>query len=183
MTRALLLVTVLLLGLTGCSGDGEGPSGEPTSGADAAQQAENRDGGAAHFAGGRPDDRRQEGADCFAETLTELWSPDELQDAGVLDAELDVVPELPILSEDLAEDWASAQLACTDYVEESTLAQVDITKGKVDAGRYAGCLRTELSEEQMRAALVDTLTGDWSGVDLARLGRAQTDCADRATSR
>ncbi len=182
MTRAVLLVPVLLLGLSGCTGD-DGSAGPSSSGPDAAQRSEIREGLAAHFAGDRPDDRKQQAADCFAEELTERRSVDQLRDTGVLDADWDVVPELPILPEDLATDWAAAQLACTDYVAESTRAQVDITKGKVDAASYADCLQGALTEVQMRAALVDTLTGDWSGVDLARLGRAQTDCADRATSR
>ncbi len=180
MTRAPLLVAVLLLGLSGCSGEGQDSS---TSQADAAQQAAIRDGLAAHFAGDHPDARKRDAGACFARSLTERASPDQLRDAGVLDADLDVVQELPTLPEDVAGDWAAAQLDCTDYVEESTRAQVEITKGKVDADEYAACLRAALTEDQMRAALVDTLTGDWGGVDVARLGRAQTDCADEATPR
>jgi hypothetical protein len=181
VTRSLLVVCVLLIGLAGCSGADGSPSGG--SGLDPAQQTEIRDGLAAHFAGDHPDARKRDAAACFARTLLEETGAERLRDAAVLDADLGVVPELPLLPEDLAEDWAAAQLTCTDYVDESTRAQLVITKGRVDDEAYAGCLRAALTEEQMRDALVDTLTGDWSAVGIARLGRAQTDCAAEAAPR
>lgn len=177
MVRARQVVGLLLvLFLTACGAGDARPAGDGPGDRDALH-----DGLAAHFAGDHPEARKQDAADCFAEELTDRTSPDRLRDAGVLDADGAVVPELPVLPEDVAVDWAAAQLACSDFVVESTRAQVDVTKGEVDARRYADCLRGALTEAELRAAVVDTLTGDWAGVDLARLGRAQTGCADEAT--
>ena len=41
----------------------------------------------------------------------------------------------------MAGDWADAQLACADFVEASTRAQVKVTKGDLDGEAYAACLR------------------------------------------
>jgi hypothetical protein len=135
---------------------------------------------AAHFAGDHPGEREAAAGECFAEELTERAGTERLRDGGVLDASYDVVAELPALPEDLAEVWAEAQFACTDFVEESTRAQEKATKGRIDPEEYAACLRAALTEDELRAAVVDSLTGDWAGPDLARLGRAQTDCAAEA---
>lgn len=166
------LVVIALAGLVGCSSEGEPPSDY-----DAAVV---RDGLGALFAGDHADQRADEAGRCFAQELTATTTPEELRSAGVLDEGFDVVAELPTLPPEVAEEWAAAQFACTDFVEESTRAQLTVTKGRLDADAYAACLHAEMSDDDLRAAVVEGLVGDWEGVHLARLGVAQSDCADRS---
>ena len=74
----------------------------------------------------------------------------------------------------LAETWVDAQLDCGDFVEASTRAQQRVTKGKIDAEAYADCLRGELSEEQMRDALVATMQSEFGDPAVAALARHRT---------
>jgi hypothetical protein len=175
--RALAAVVLLVpvAALAGCSGD----DGTGDASSDAAVTRA-RDGLAALFAGDHPEARQQAAARCFAEELTRTTSLDALQAAGVLDSSYDVEAEAPVLREDVAQAWADAQFACTDFVEESTRAQQAATKGRIEDAPYADCLRSQLTEAEMKAAVVDSLTGDWQGADLLRLGRAQSDCAQQS---
>lgn len=168
-----MLALVAVLALAGCTAE------EPTP-AEKGDPAAIRADLAALFAGDHPGAAETAAGECFAEELVSRTGTERLRDAGVLDASYDVVDDVPPLPEDLAGDWVDAQFACTDLVEESTRAQVKVTKGRIDTEAYAACLRAALTEDQMRAAVVDSLTGDWSGADLARLGEAQTDCAAEA---
>lgn len=169
----LVLTVVALLALAGCTSE------EPTP-AEKGDPVAIRAGLASLFAGDHPGAEETAAGTCFAEELVSRTGTERLREAGVLDASYDVVDALPTLPEDLAGDWVDAQFACTDFVEESTRAQVKVTKGRLDAEAYAACLRAALTEDELRAAVVDSLTGDWSGADLARLGEAQTDCAAEA---
>lgn len=117
---------------------------------------------------------------CFATTLMGQTTPAQLRDAGVLDASYRVVPHLPKLPQGLAETWARAQLRCTDFVARSAQAQAELSHGAIDPEAYAACLHAALTEDQLRAAVVDTLTGDWEGADLGRFSAAQGDCAARS---
>jgi hypothetical protein len=163
------LLAALLLTLGACSDDPPAP--------------ENGDGDAiradlsAVFAGDHPEARDTANGDCFAEALTAALSNEQLRDAGVLDSSYDVVSPIPPLPEEVAEAWADAQISCTDFYEESARGQTHITKGRIDPEAYAECLRAEVSEEQVRAAVVDALTADWHGPDLAALSRGQAACA------
>jgi hypothetical protein len=168
------LVPGLLLAASACTGD-ELP--------DEASAAVTRDGLAAMFAGDHPGDDDTETSRCFAEELTARISADQLRDAGVVDGEGYVVAELPPLPADVAASWADAQFACADFVEQSTRAQVKITRGRIDAEEYAACLRRELTEDDMRAATTSSLTGDWDSPALAALADAQPQCARSATLR
>lgn len=171
-----LLAVVLLFSLGACSDEKPAPAQADHGDTDAI-----RAGLSSVFAGDHPEARDTENGDCFAEELTRLLSNEQLRDAGILDASYDVVSSIPQLPEEVAEAWADAQITCTDFFEESARAQMKVTKGRIDTDAYAACLREALTEEQMRAGIVDALTGDWQGVDLAALGRAQTDCAAEAT--
>lgn len=168
-----LVAAALLLAAVGCSED------EPA-GSDSPDPAlgDARAGLAALFAGDHPGPRDVANGECFAEELTGTTSLDALQAAGVLDPSYDVVPDLPTLRPDVAQAWADAQFACTDFVEESTRAQQAATKGRVDEEAYAACLRETLGEDEMKAAVVDSLVGNWQGPALLALGRAQSDCAE-----
>ena len=168
-----LLTATLLLSLAACQQEDPPPEN--------GDAAEIRADLAAVFAGDHPEDRDTENGECFADELTGLMSNEQLRDAGLLDASYDVVSPIPQLSEEAAGAWADAQIACTDFVEESTRAQVKVTKGRIDTEAYAACLRAALTDDQMRGAVVDSLTGDWQGADLGALGRAQSECAAEAT--
>jgi hypothetical protein len=136
-----------------------------------------RAGLAALFAGDHPGPRDRANGECFARELTSRLSIDAMRASGLLDESYAVVEDRPPLRQDVAEAWVDAQFACTDFVAESTRAQQAATKGRVDTDAYAACLRETLDEEQLKAAVVDSLVGDWQGADLLALGRAQSDCA------
>lgn len=169
MLRRVLVLTALVA-VGACSNDSEPPSEY-----DAAVV---RDGLGALFAGDHAAAGDTEVGTCFAEAFTDATSPEELRAAGVLDERFDVVAELPPLSPGVAGKWVDAQFACTDFVEESARAQAKVTKGRIDTEAYAACLGDALTDDQIRDGTVDALTGDWQGVALAALGRAQTDCAE-----
>lgn len=170
-----LLPAVLLLsaGLLGCTDD-------DSSAPDAAPEpAGLRAGLAALWAG---DDAGGVGADddvaaCFADELVERTTTDELRDAGVLDDADRVVAELPVLDDGLAEAWVRAQFACVDFVDESTRAQVTASKGKIDRAAYAACLREAITEDEVVAAVVATLTGGFDSPEVMTLSDAQLTCA------
>lgn len=163
----------LLTGSTGCSGDGpEAGSGDPEP-----DRAAIRAGLSGLFAGDHPTDRDTADGACFADELLGRVTPDRLRTAGVLDPSYEVASELPPLPEELARPWVEAQFACTDLVARTAAAQAGVSHGAVDAATYAACLRGALTDAELKAAVVDTLTGDWAGTDLARLTDAGADCA------
>lgn len=171
----LLLSCLLVVLVSACSStDGEPPPPEPTVG-----EAALAEGLAAMYAGDNPQPDDVSEGDCFADELLAATTPEELRAGGLVDASYVVVTEIPPLEADLAGTVADAQLACTDFVEDSTAAQVSITKGKLDAEAYAACLRDELDAAAIRASVVASLRGAWDDPALARLGEAQASCADQ----
>jgi hypothetical protein len=172
------LVTGLVLALAGCESNGSRPDESPDATPDSAAI---RSGLAALFAGDHPGSRENTEGKCFAGELTAAVSPEQLRSAGVLDASYDVVAEPPPLPEDVADDWADAQLACADFVEASTRAQVKVTKGAVDTEAYAACLRRSLTTEEIRAAVTASLSGNFDAPEVGVLSSAQSACAERAT--
>ena len=118
--------------------------------------------------------------ECFAAALTDNATPVELRDAGILDASYAVVPALGPLEREGAELWVDAQFECTDFVTESTRAQVAATKGKVDRTAYDTCLRGALTEDQLREAAVQSVMGDLGGDAVAAFSQAQLDCVQGA---
>ena len=181
MPRTQVLVTGLVIGLGlalgGCQSDGgeAGAGGGPD-----ADPAAIRSDLASLFAGDHPGPRETAEGTCFAEKLTAAVTPEELRSAGVLDASYDVVAEPPPLPEDVARHWADAQLACADFVEASTRAQVKVTKGDLDASAYASCLRRRLTDAEIREAVAASLGGDFDAPEVASLSAAQADCAQGA---
>lgn len=153
----------------GCSGpDPDGPQPD---------RAAIRAGLGGLFAGDHPSARDTADGSCFAQELLVRVSPEQLRAAGVLGPSYDVTAELPRLPEALARSWVEAQFACTDFVARAAAAQAGVSHGAVDPSTYAACLSGALSDAQLQAAVVDTLSGDWSGVDLARLTEAQAGCS------
>ena len=170
---ALLLPALLL---PGCSGDSDEPARGPAEVDVAAIQQ-----GLVGLWGG--DDATPEDTatgECFAVALTDSATPDELRDARILDASYAVVPQLPFLDREGAELWVDAQFACTDFVTESTRAQVAATKGKVDRTAYETCLRATLTPDQLREAAIQSVMGDLGGASVAAFSQAQLDCVQQA---
>ncbi len=178
-TSALLLAlpALLLAATAGC--DDGGPAGGPgaSSGGPDPDRDTIRSGLSSLVDGGHPTPEERADGTCFADALLDRTTPQALRDAGVLDTSYAVVTKLPRLPEGLAQTWVSAQFACTDFVEQSARAQAEISHGKVDADAYAACLHDALPAEDLRAAVVDTLTGSWDGPALARFSAAQADCS------
>ena len=175
MPRPTLLLAALVLLLGGCQSEEAEPAAGPTP-----DPAEIRAALAALFAGDHPGTREETEGDCFAEKLTQAVSPQELRSAGVLDESYDVVAEPPPLPAAVAGEWANAQLACSDFVEASTRAQVKVTHGDLDGQAYATCLRARMTPPRIRAAVVSSLMGDFDDAAVAGLGEAQSACARRA---
>jgi hypothetical protein len=171
MLRAAAVV-ILMLGLGACSGD-ELPDQVP--------DAQVRDGLAALFAGDHAGEDEAADARCFADELTDRVSIERLREAGVLDYRYRVPADVPPLPEDVAEDWVDAQLACVDFVEQSAQAQERLSKGKLDRTAYAACFREALTDDQLRAAVVATLMGEWDSPEVAALADAQETCRRTAT--
>jgi hypothetical protein len=169
---AIAAACAALVLLSSCTGD--------DSSGDEEGRARIDEGLAAIYAGDHPSDEDAAAGECFADELSDV-TEDQLRDAGVVDGSGDVVADLPPLDADLAQTWVSAQLACADFVEASTRAQQRVTKGKIDAGKYAGCLRDELSEEQVRDALVATMRSEFGDPAVAALAAAQDTCSREAT--
>jgi hypothetical protein len=179
MPRMCVLVIAIVLALGGCQADGSDPA-EGSGNGPSPDSAAIRSGLASLFAGDHPGSRETAEGRCFAEELTAAVPPEELRSAGVLDASYDVVAEPPPLPEDVAGDWADAQLACADFVEASTRAQVKVTKGDLDGEAYAACLRQKLTDEQIRAAVAASLRGDFDAAEVAELSASQSACARRS---
>jgi hypothetical protein len=167
----------LVLALAGCQSGQSDPAGDPGATPDPAAI---RSGLASLFAGDHPGSRENAEGKCFAEKLTATVTPEQLRSAGVLDASYDVVAEPPPLPEEVAAEWADAQLACADFVEASTRAQVKVTKGDLDSEAYAACLRGKLSDDEIRAAVAASLAGEFDSAAVAELSAAQSACAKRA---
>ncbi len=170
--RALLVALACWPVLVGCSGESS-PKDE-AAGPDAdAVRAEL----VALFAGDHPGKDSTEAGECFADELLDEVTPAQLREGGVLDAEFDVNREVTALDRTVAEAWTDAQLACTDFVAESTKAQDDLTNGKLDASKYAACLDGRLDEETIRTATIAALMADWSDAALEDLSVAQSVCS------
>jgi len=169
--RALLFC--LLVGLSSCtSAEEDPPAAAPT-----VDEAALADGLAAVYAGDNPDPDDVTEGDCFADALLASTTPEELRAGGLVDASYAVVSEIPVLDAGLAGLVADAQLACTDFVADSTAAQVDVTKGRLDRKAYATCLADELDAATIRASVVASLMGEWDDPALVTLSDAQTTCA------
>lgn len=186
--RAAAALSLVAAGwLAGCSGDRPVPIGTVDR-APAPSQADVAEGLAALYAGpgtagtagtpapGAPGAAAAREADCFGAVLAGAVPAGALEEAGlVVDGR--VVEQAPPLPEQLARQWFAAQQSCADFVEVSARAQLAATKGRLDAGTYAACLRRAIAPARVEAAVVATLAGRWDDPAVAELGRAQSDCA------
>ena len=165
-----LLLTALLL--VGCSDD------EPKRN-DASTEAV-EDGIADLYAGDHATEEDSEVGACFASELVDRAGIDGLRDAGIVTDSGDVASELPGFSQETARLWVEAQFACTDYIEESTRALVTQSNGKIDPEAYAACLRDAITDDELREAVVASLTGAWETPEVNRLADAQASCSASA---
>ncbi len=171
MLRAsILLLTALLL--VGCSDD-EPDKKDPNT--DAVEQ-----GIADLYAGDHATEEDSEAGACFASELVDRAGVEGLRDAGIVTESGGVATELPGFDEETARLWVEAQFACTDYVEESTRALVAQSKGKIDPEAYAACLREALTDDELREAVVASLTGAWETPEVNKLADAQGRCSSAA---
>ena len=118
--------------------------------------------------------------DCFADALLDRLTPEELVTVGVVGDSGDVVAALPMLDVPTAEIWVDAQFECTDFIEASTRALLAQSKGKLAQDIYGECLRDALTEDELRAALVQTLSGGFESPEVTALSEAQATCAKAA---
>lgn len=132
------------------------------------------------YAGSDPTETKDEEARCFAEALTERLSIDQLREAGLVEDNGEVTVSAPMLDLDTAGAWVDAQASCVPFVEVSTRALATQTKGKLDEAAYTTCFTETITEDEVRAALVATLTGDFGGPEVAVLSRTQGACAKQA---
>lgn len=179
-----LLVVALLLGLTSCSGDETEPGlAERQDVADAVDIDAIRDGLASLYAGDHAEQADSQEGGCFATELLVRLSVPDLVEAGIVTDQGLVVATVPPLDQETATSWVDAQFACSDYVEASTRALLAQSKGKLRQETYATCLRAALTDQQLRAAIATTLTGDFEGPEVAALATAQSTCAKSALPR
>ncbi len=168
-----VVAAAALVTVGGCSSD-------PTPERAVPSDPDLRAGLATLYAGNSPTPQDLEEGRCFAAALQERLDPDAMLAAGIVAEEagrVQVVEALPVFDEPTAQAWVDAQLACVDYVEVSTRALLTQTRGSLDAGQYAECLRATLTDDEVRAALVQTLTGGFDSPEVAALATAQSDCA------
>lgn len=185
MQRALssLAAAAVLLVAGACSDEADEPDPQPRStpsGTSSITSSALTEGLAELYAGNSPTPLDLEEGRCFADALQERLDDDALLDAGIVTdgaGQARVVEALPVFDEPTAQAWVDAQLACVDYVEVSTRALLTQTRGDLDAERYAECLRSALTDDEVRAALVQTLTGGFDSPEVAALATAQADCA------
>ncbi len=85
--------------------------------------------------------------------------------------------ETTALDRPVAEAWTEAQMACSDFVEQSTQAQEVLTKGRLDAEAYETCLDGRLDEKTIREATTATLMARLDDPAVGELSVAQSECS------
>jgi hypothetical protein len=167
LRASILLLSALLL--ASCSGD------QPER-KDASTEAV-EDGIADLYAGDHATEEDSEAGECFASELVDRAGIDGLRDAGIVTDSGEVATELPGFEEETARLWVEAQFACTDYIEESTRALVAQSQGRLDPEAYAHCLREAITDDELREAVVASLTGAWETPEVNKLADAQAQCS------
>ncbi len=178
------LVASLTLVLGACSADDSSTTNDSDQAvADAVDVSDVQAGLAALYAGDHAGQADTDEGDCFATELLVRLDVPALREAGLIDASGTVAAAVPPLDEATATEWVDAQFACSDYVEASTRAFLAQSKGKLDRDTYAACLRRAITDQQLRKAIVATLTGDFTRPEVSALATAQSTCAKTALPR
>ena len=166
-----LVVATSLPALLGCTAEAEADTTtDPT-----ASPAKVRPALVELYAGDHASGDDTAAAECFADALLEQVAPEDLRDGGVLDGRFAPRAEPAPLDEPVAVAWTEAQMACTDFVAESTQAQEDLTQGELDAGAYAACLDARLPDATIREATISTLLAHFKDPAVVEMSRAQSD--------
>ena len=171
-----LIVATSLSGLAGCAGDAEAETVTPSA-TSPASPAEVRSALVDLYSGDHASGEDTTAAECFADDLLERVTPEGLRDGGVLDSSFAPRAEATALDRPVAEAWAAAQMACTDFVEQSTEAQEALTKGRLDDDAYAACLDGRLDEATIRDASISTLMARLDDPAVAEMSVAQSECS------
>ncbi len=177
MLRPLLAASVALLALlaTGCESDGIDQDPDPVP-----PSAEVLAGLAALYAGTDPSEAEVREAACFADALAERLSVEELKAAELVQDDGTVTTAAPMLDVDTATAWVDAQASCVPFAEVSTRALAVQSKGKLDEAAYRACFEGAITDDELRTALIATLTGGFSSPEVAVLSEAQATCAEDA---
>lgn len=173
---ALTMIAAASLLMTACSGEAEAEVAPHA----AASPAEVREALVDLFAGDPASADDTTAGECFADDLLGRVTPQELRRGGVLDADYAPREEVATLDRTVAQAWTEAQLACTDFVEESTEAQEALTKGRLDADTYAACLDDRLDEQTIRDASISTLMARWDDPAVGEMSVLQATCSAAA---
>ncbi|CAN5456270.1 hypothetical protein BH09ACT12_BH09ACT12_12650 [soil metagenome] len=177
---SLVVVAATLQFLTGCSGGEEPAEATPPSPnvkIELSPKPLHEIGLARLYAGDSTDTQEQLDGFCFSDALLERLDEDQLIDAGIVTPRGKVTRSLPVFDEATASAWVDAQLSCVDFVEASTRALLTQTHGELDSEAYATCLAAALSDAEIRAALVQTLSGGFDSPEVAALTDAQATCS------
>ena len=172
MVRAVrVAVVAVLLLVAGCD-DGT-PSARPTELPNGLQPAL-----VALYVGDHADDKTKTDATCVVDHFLEHADADEVR--RVLTPAGRVPDPLPPFSKPLAESWTDGVFACTDFADSIVQAQVELSHGKVAAQPFRKCLDAGLTNPQLRAAYLATLTQEFDDPSLTRLQQATKACVLQA---
>lgn len=180
-----LVLPVLVVACSGGSGASGGSAGDGGSGGsgptaqdtpETVSRADAAAGVADLFARLSPDSAGA--APCVGEALVADLPPAELQSAGLLSPDGTAPEQVPALDGATAAAWVDAWFGCVDYVEVTTRAQRRASR-TLDAPAFRACLRDALTDEELRTAATDGLSGDVDSPAVRRLSEAQATCAQQ----
>ena len=177
LSRLLALCLPVVVLASGCTDERTEPPPPPAD----TSETQLRDGLSALWTGDNPTTEDTAAADCFAREFLDRPTIDQLRTTGIITEAEAVVTALPILDPELAGIWVDAQFACVSYIEGSTRAVSAQSRGTLNEEAYAACLREDLTDDQIRTALVSGLSGNPDAAALDVLSQAQAECARSAT--
>ena len=116
-------------------------------------------------------------AACFGDRLATSRTVEQLTDDGLVDDAGTVVESLPPLARDAAAAWVDAWFGCVDFTAVAGRVQKKVTK-TLDVPAFESCFRERLTDDEIREAATDGLSGDTASAAVRRLSRAQVHCAE-----
>ena len=178
--RPLAALAVCLLALSGCgqSADGAKPS-------DAGSSSVKPNGLYIRgdlvkmFAGKDPTKHQTEDAQCMTDKVLQARTYQDLQKAGVLDADYHVPPHRPFLDDTNAQIFAKAQDTCVNWYSQTT-RHARSEHRRLDSTAFLACLRRDVTKDDIHLATVDYLTGHWQSDASKALTKKQDTCLSQA---
>ena len=107
-------------------------------------------------------------AGCFGDRLAAARNVEQLTDDGVVDDTGTVVESLPPLTREAAAAWVDAWFTCIDFTEVAGRAQKKVTK-TLDVAPFETCFRDRLTDDEIREAATDGLSGETTSTAVRRL--------------